>query len=755
MSSPSPTSAARGGGTPEWLVNLSALGWRVLVVAVLLGVVFAGATRLITITASVLLALLIAASFEPLMTSLRARGWSVAKAAALVTTAVVGVVTLAVIVMVPAFVPFIAQAFRQVNAGLDAAQSGLSGGPLPSDATAALSDAIASIKKAVSAVPDGIGASIATMVTVAILAAILTFFFLRDGLRALVQIVPRGTPHRRTIVGLVGRTAIPSAGRYLRIAGAFATIDATMTFVFLAVLGVPLAAPLAVLVFLAGFVPYLGLPVAASVLALATLATNGSRDAAILLALMAGMYWITRRQLRPYLRQQATGLNPATILISVLVASALGGYVGMVAVVPAILIARAAVGAMVLVLDPGPRMTRTFLVPGWLDRLADLSWRLLVTAALIAFALAVLGAFPIVMLPLVIAAVLAATLAPLVSVLVARGWSTFRAALAATAGSALVVATVMALAVASLLTQGTRVVETATDGAEQADSSGILGATVGAFGSGITAATAGISVAVTGALVVIVLSALLCFYLLRDGANQWRAIIAHLPSATRPQLTAVASDATSVVSRYMVGTGAIAAFGAGTQWAIMVILGLPLALPLAVLSFFGGFVPYIGSFITTGLAFLVTVAVGSPFDILVMLIFTLVFNIVTGNVIAPIVYSRAVNLHPAIVLLAIPAGNEIAGILGMFLAVPVIGIVVATWRPILNLVGTMPPALREPEPVAAVEIAAQGAGSAAGAPAGGDVTATDHDDDDPSEEHGIRGFLRRTVLRHGRGTTKP
>ncbi len=54
-----------------------------------------------------------------------------------------------------------------------------------------------------------------------------------------------------------------------------------------------------------------------------------------------------------------------------------------------------------------------------------------------------------------------------------------------------------------------------------------------------------------------------------------------------------------------------------------------------------------------------------------MFIFTIVFNIVQGNVVAPIVYGRAVSLHPAIVLIAIPAGAALAGIAGMFLIVPV------------------------------------------------------------------------------------
>ena len=70
-------------------------------------------------------------------------------------------------------------------------------------------------------------------------------------------------------------------------------------------------------------------------------------------------------------------------------------------------------------------------------------------------------------------------------------------------------------------------------------------------------------------------------------------------------------------------------------------------------------------------------------------IFTIVFNIVAGSFIGPIVYGRAVNLHPAVVLVATPAGGAIAGIIGMFLAVPVIGIVSATWRPVLRVLGPL------------------------------------------------------------------
>ena len=117
----------------------------------------------------------------------------------------------------------------------------------------------------------------------------------------------------------------------------------------------------------------------------------------------------------------------------------------------------------------------------------------------------------------------------------------------------------------------------------------------------------------------------------------------------------------------------------------MALLGLPLAFPIGVLTFFGNFIPYIGGFVTTFLGFLVAVAAGSTSDIVIMAIYTLVMNIVQGNFVAPLVYGKTVSLHPAIVLLAIPAGGQIGGIVGMFLVVPFLGVVAATWRLVLHM----------------------------------------------------------------------
>ena len=168
------------------------------------------------------------------------------------------------------------------------------------------------------------------------------------------------------------------------------------------------------------------------------------------------------------------------------------------------------------------------------------------------------------------------------------------------------------------------------------------------------------------------------------------------------EVDAAGTRAADVLGGYMFGTAVISLVGAASQLLIMVVLGIPLALPVFVLSFFLCFIPYIGGFISTGIAFLLTIAFGSTVDIAIMGIWTIVFNIVTGNIVAPLVYGRTVHIHPAIVLVAIPAAAAVAGMMGMFIVVPVLGVVAATWRTVLAVIGTdrkpVAPAADPPDP---------------------------------------------------------
>ncbi len=440
---------------------------------------------------------------------------------------------------------------------------------------------------------------------------------------------------------------------------------------------------------------------------LVTLASQGPQAVVLLLLGITAMNIVQGNLLAPIIYGKTVHIHPAIVLMALPAGAALWGIVGLFAVIPVVALIMAVTGSLIEVIAPASEGGS--LVPGWLDRLAQWSWRLLAVLALLGVGLAVAVQLPAVVIPIVLAIVIAATLSPLARRLRDRGWRPTTAALAATGGGFLITTAIMFLALWQLVDQASEIATSASSGGGSVDASagflaGSAAALAGAAGSGLLKTVADLVAGISALVLYLVLAGLVCFYFLRDAEPGWQKATSRLSDWRRQEVTAAGQRAVGVLGGYMIGTGAISLFGAVTQALIMWVLGLPLVLPLAVLSFFGGFIPYIGSFVTTGIAFLVTVAVGSTQDIIVMGLFTIVFNIVQGNFVAPLVYGKAVNIHPAIILMAIPAGADLAGVVGMFLVVPFLGVVAATWRTVLEVFGDepaeLPPApAPEPSPV--------------------------------------------------------
>jgi putative heme transporter len=107
------------------------------------------------------------------------------------------------------------------------------------------------------------------------------------------------------------------------------------------------------------------------------------------------------------------------------------------------------------------------------------------------------------------------------------------------------------------------------------------------------------------------------------------------------------------------------------------LLDVPLAFALAVLVFMGSFVPYVGAFVSGLVAVLVAFADGGWELALAVLGLVLLVQFVEGTFLQPLIQSRSVHLHPAIVLLAVAAGGSLFGIAGAYLAVPVTAVVAA------------------------------------------------------------------------------
>jgi hypothetical protein len=103
----------------------------------------------------------------------------------------------------------------------------------------------------------------------------------------------------------------------------------------------------------------------------------------------------------------------------------------------------------------------------------------------------------------------------------------------------------------------------------------------------------------------------------------------------------------------------------------LVVLGVPLALPLAVLTFFGAFIPIVGSLVAGALAVLIALVINGFTNALLVLALILAVQQIEGNLLQPIVQGRGLGLHAAVVILAVTAGSSLAGIVGAFLSVPV------------------------------------------------------------------------------------
>ena len=406
--------------------------------------------------------------------------------------------------------------------------------------------------------------------------------------------------------------------------------------------------------------------VTTAIILIVTLGALGAGPFVVMLALMGIRSLILGYLVRPAVYGRTVRIHPALVLIVLPAGFQLAGIIGLFVAVPVTAVILAVAGATIAIMEPDPPPPLPSLVPAWLDRAAQSSWRILVVIALIALLVGILVTVPLVVIPVILAIILAATLEPVVQSLMRRGYSRGRAAGIAVGGGFLAVGAILVLTIGSLFGQADEIADTVVAGASSANDSlaGQLGLPSQAVADGAVEAVRTIATLADGVaamVTVVVLGTLLTFYLLRDGGRLWARLVSRARPAVAGEIDAAGTRAFEVLGGYMIGTAAISFVGAASQFVIMVVLGLPLALPVFVLSFFLSFIPYIGGFISTGIAFLIAIAVGSPTTVLVMAIWTIVFNLVTGNIVSPIVYGRTVHIHPAIVLLAIPAGAAVAG----------------------------------------------------------------------------------------------
>lgn len=165
-------------------------------------------------------------------------------------------------------------------------------------------------------------------------------------------------------------------------------------------------------------------------------------------------------------------------------------------------------------------------------------------------------------------------------------------------------------------------------------------------------------------------------FFLNSGNRIWAWLLTQAGGSSH-RLDGVARVGWATFAGYTRGIVIIAATNAALVCVALLILRVPLAFPLALLTFFAAFIPLIGSPIALGVATLVALAARGPLTALLVLALIVVIGQVEGHLLHPMVMSRAVNLHPLAVALSVACGTVLYGVIGAVVAVPLVAV---TWK---------------------------------------------------------------------------
>src|SRR3954470_21182819 len=178
----------------------------------------------------------------------------------------------------------------------------------------------------------------------------------------------------------------------------------------------------------------------------------------------------------------------------------------------------------------------------------------------------------------------------------------------------------------------------------------------------------------------LVLALLLAFFFIKDGPRWTPWLAAQTGPRAAPHVIALSQKTWSTLSEFIrqqALVGFIDAFFIGLG---LLILGVPLVIPLAVITFLGAFIPIIGAFVAGAFAVLIALVSNGFTTALIILAIVIAVQQLEGNVLQPIIQGRGFNLHAAVVILAVTAGGGLAGITGAFLAVPVAALIAVIYR---------------------------------------------------------------------------
>jgi putative heme transporter len=294
--------------------------------------------------------------------------------------------------------------------------------------------------------------------------------------------------------------------------------------------------------------------------------------------------------------------------------------------------------------------------------------------------------------PVILALFLAAALEPLVARLRRHGWPPALATVAVFFGTLAVVVLVFAWIGANVADElddvGQRVEEGIDDvrqwlqreplnlspeRLDQLEEDLTGGFSIGSGGGGAAGVARGART-VTEVLGGVVLLLFTLFFVLKDGFRMADWFKARIAPAQRDDAIEIACRSRRIMRLYLVATALTGLIDGVLIGIALLILGVPLVLPLAVLTFFGGFFPLVGATLAGLVAALVALVDGGFVTALLVVGATILVQQIEGNLLQPLILERAVRLHPLVTVVAVGAGLLVGGLLGAFLSVPLVAI---------------------------------------------------------------------------------
>lgn len=336
----------------------------------------------------------------------------------------------------------------------------------------------------------------------------------------------------------------------------------------------------------------------------------------------------------------------------------------------------------------------------WSDGLGRAATRSAQTLLVLALAWVILWTVtrvPLVIIPVVIALILASAIAPLVRWLAGRGWPRALAVLASFVAILTVFGGIVTGVVALVRLQWKELASRALSGVDQLHAflnngpipvsdqeiSAARGSVQKFFSSGSFGTDALTGLRTGGEIIAgMVLMAVILFFFLKDGEKIRAFLFGFLPAGQASKAHRAAELSTRVLGGYVRGTAIVASIDALIIAVTLLILRVPLAIPLAVFVFIGGFIPIIGATAAGTLAVLVALVSNGPGAALIVLAVLIAANQLEHHVLQPLLMGKVLHIHGLVILISLAAGTMLAGVIGALLAVPLAAVgwtIIKTW----------------------------------------------------------------------------